>query len=81
MANEEQQQALLDLYLKHPSDPSEKIRKVREIFSSLNIEEITKKEISDFYSNAVYFLDLLDVKEEKKSALRKMASELLDREF
>jgi len=81
VANEEQQRALLDLYSKHPSDSTGKIREVREIFSSLNIEEITKKEISYFYSNALYFLDLLDVKEEKKTALRKMASELLDRDF
>ncbi|MCX6252179.1 MAG: polyprenyl synthetase family protein [Bacteroidetes bacterium] len=80
-ANEIQRKELRDHYSKRMDDPSDKIRKVKEIFSSLKIEENTKTEISRYYLNAIYFLDLLAAEEKKKNELRQMASGLLNRDF
>jgi geranylgeranyl diphosphate synthase, type II len=81
LADERRQMKLAELYSNHPIDPADKVARVRDLFSSLKIEEITKAEISRYYSEALRFLELVEVEEERKKDLRKMASELIERDF
>lgn len=60
-------------------DKLEKIEAVKSIFSQLNIEEITRERIRDFYSQAISHLDRLNRQEERKNELYNFASFLLNR--
>jgi geranylgeranyl diphosphate synthase type II len=60
-------------------DKGEKIREVTRIFDKLNLRELTSEKIDYYFSRGLEFLDKLPVPDSRKSELRNLVSELLDR--
>ena len=64
----------------HIFDGDEKIKQVRQVYDELNIPYITRKSILEYSDKAFSFLDSVQVSEERKSVLRQLALELMNRE-
>jgi geranylgeranyl diphosphate synthase type II len=60
-------------------DPEEKINAIRSIYNQLDIERLTASAMNEYYTDAIMHLDKLEVREDKKLELRKMADEILVR--
>jgi len=59
---------------------TEKIKGVKNIYNSLEINNHTEKEIEKYYQAGLKYLDEIDIEEERKSELRKFAALLNQRE-
>ena len=59
----------------------QKINRVREIYSRLHIREKTMEQIDIFFVNALKWLQEVDVEENRKEELKKLAKQLLRRDF
>lgn len=75
-----QAEELVHLFSISPSDPSDKIKTVREIFIASKAAEDTRLEIEK-YSNLTYsVLDGINISEEKKELLREFGKKLMERD-
>jgi geranylgeranyl diphosphate synthase type II len=61
-------------------DASEKIFQVRKVYDELHIPEITRETISAYSAKAFAFLDSVQVEEGRKTLLRQVALELMNRD-
>jgi geranylgeranyl diphosphate synthase, type II len=59
----------------------QKIEKVKEIYSNLNIREKTREQIDIYYNNALECLQKINVEESRKEELKKLAKQLLGRDY
>lgn len=60
-------------------DPDEKINAIRNIYRELDIEKLTASAMDEYYRNAVLHIDRLDIPEDKKMEIRKMADKIPER--
>ncbi len=60
-------------------DRDEKITAVKEIYSSLNIENIVAQKIRQYHEKAIQYLDSLQTDDQKKSELRNFSQYLMKR--
>ena len=81
LANDMQREELLRYLSTLSMTPDAKIRRVKELYRILHIEEITKAEISGYFDKALQCLDQLDVEQNDKTELRGFANRLLIREY
>ena len=78
-SNTEDQKQLSHLYSISPTDPSDKIETVTQIFLSSGSAEATKTAIQDFTQKAYDVLDDLKISEEDKDRLRIFGDQLMKR--
>jgi len=60
-------------------DPEEKINAIRSIYNQLDIERLTASAMNEYYTDAIMHLDKIEVGEDRKLELRKMADAILVR--
>lgn len=77
--NGEDQLQLEHLYGVNPSDPTEKIDTVKQLFISSGSAEATKKEIENYTNKAFSVLESIKISEANKQALRAFGNELMNR--
>jgi len=80
LAEEEKKEELITLYNSNNIKEEEKIERVINIFSSLNIQQITEQEIDDYFENGLVFLNSLEVENDAKKELLKLAGKMIHRE-
>ena len=68
------------LYESHDTDSAEKVKRVKEIFSQLNIEMHTRELIEDYYQKALRDLSSISLPEEAMEALSEYTAGLMERE-
>ncbi|OUS01364.1 polyprenyl synthetase [Flavobacteriales bacterium 33_180_T64] len=78
-SNKEDRLQLEHLYGVSPSDPSEKIETVKQLFASSGSAEATKKEIENYTNKAFSVLDSIKISEENKDALKAFGNDLMNR--
>lgn len=66
--------------LRTETDPQQKIEQTKNLFEALNIPQITLEAINSYYKKGLESLALIEVNEEKKMALKGIATHLLSRE-
>jgi len=64
LADDDKKEELINLYNSNGFDENEKINKVIDIFSSLNIQQITEQKIDTYFDNGLIFLNKLSVETE-----------------
>jgi geranylgeranyl diphosphate synthase type II len=62
------------------ASPEEKIAAVTGIYNTLGIDKMAQAKIEEYYSKALEALNSVNVPEERKTALRKYASEMMKRQ-
>ena len=62
------------------ASPEEKIAAVTDIYNTLGIDKMAQAKIEEYYSKALEALNSVNVPEERKTALRKYASEMMKRQ-
>ncbi|WP_047548361.1 polyprenyl synthetase family protein [Psychroserpens sp. Hel_I_66] len=67
------------LYSVNPTDPTDKIDTVKQLFVSSGSAEATKKEIENYTIKAFSVLDALKISEENKNALKAFGNNLMNR--
>jgi len=78
----EKEKSELDSCFSDPSIPAEeKIKRVKQVYQSLKIREITLEEIGKYFSEALLSCDGIDADVNSKKALGLFANELLKRDF
>jgi len=80
LANGETLAELTNLFQQQQIDPNHKILRIKEIYQSLGIDNITQQIIEDYHKKAIDYLELISVDEASKSGLRKLANEMIHRE-
>ncbi|WP_298901497.1 polyprenyl synthetase family protein [uncultured Psychroserpens sp.] len=78
-SNGEDQLQLEHLYSVNPSDPSEKIATIKQLFVSSGSAEATKNEIENYTKKAFSVLDTIKISEENKDKLRAFGNDLMNR--
>ena len=78
-SNKENRLQLEHLYGVNPSDPSEKIDTIKQLFVSSGSSEATKNEIEQFTKKAFSVLETIKISEENKSKLRAFGNDLMNR--
>ena len=73
-------QELEHLFSIKPTDPTSKIRIVKELFENSGAADYSKKKIMLFTEKAFNQLDELQLENNKKDVLRKMANDLMNRQ-
>jgi geranylgeranyl diphosphate synthase, type II len=81
VAGAKQKTELLHYFASRSLSPDEKIRKVKDLYRLLHVDEITRVEISSCFDNALQWLDQMNVEEKDKNVLREYSNHLLAREF
>jgi geranylgeranyl diphosphate synthase type II len=81
LAGDKQRKELLRCLSARSMTPDEKIRRVKNLYRLLHVEEITKAEISDWFDKALQCLDQMDVGQNDKKELRGFAKRLLNRQY
>jgi len=79
IATGKQMQMLQKLIRLKDPDPVVKIRKVMEIYDSLNIKSITEKLANDYISKSVEYLEKAEADNERKRELTLLANSLMGR--
>lgn len=80
LANDEQRAELMRLYGSDDFEEQQKIKRVTDIFKSLNIDKIALKQVEEYYSEALKFLEKLnDIAQNKRQLLYQYAEYLLKR--
>ena len=72
-------ETLKSLISENTTKPSEKIHQVMEIYNECEIRQLTLSTINEYFNLSSGSLDLLEVEEEKKQALREFSSWLMGR--
>jgi len=80
LADEKSYESLWYYFNKEFESDSEKITGVKDIYNSLDIKNHTEKEIDKYYLAGLKYLDEIEIKEERRSELRKFAALLNQRE-
>ena len=75
----EQQQELKHLFGINPSDSSEKVDSVKELFVSSGAAEATKQEIAAYTKDAFTVLDALNIGDKEKQVLKAFGENLMNR--
>nr|WP_321221594.1 polyprenyl synthetase family protein [uncultured Psychroserpens sp.] len=78
-SNDDDKLQLEHLYGVNPSDPSDKIETVKQLFISSGSAEATKQEIENYTNKAFSVLDSLKISEENKEALKAFGNNLMNR--
>ena len=65
---------------KKKHDPGEKIKRVTEIFSSLELDRITAELADSHYEQALQFLDRVNAPSERKLPIAEAAKKLMARD-
>jgi geranylgeranyl diphosphate synthase type II len=68
------------LYASHNIPKTEKVTKVKEIFNQLNIEQLTRQLIDDYYQKALHNLSCISLSEEAREDLSDYTAGLMERE-
>jgi len=78
----EKERSELDRCFSDPLIPAEeKIARVKNVYQSLKIREITLEEIENYFSKALQSSDGINVDEKSRKVLGLFANELLKRDF
>ncbi|MDW5289306.1 polyprenyl synthetase family protein [Formosa sp. PL04] len=78
-SEEEQQRELQDLFSISPTDSSDKVQSVKQLFLSSGAADATTKEIESYTNQAFSVLDTLDISQDKKNLLRQFGENLMTR--
>ena len=78
-SNENQRDQLLHLFSIHPSDNSDKINSVKEIFDATGASKATQQAIQDFTLKAFATLQKIGIDNEKKEKLQSFGENLMGR--
>ncbi|MBA6152212.1 polyprenyl synthetase family protein [Gelidibacter maritimus] len=78
-SNEDDRLELQHLFGITPSDPSDKIETVKQIFQTSGSADATRKEIENYTKKAFTVLDKLSIPENKKEALKIFGDDLMNR--
>lgn len=81
VADRETKQELLHVYNGANEPSQEKIRKVKNIFNKLNIEETTKEQIKQYSEKAINYLEEVDAENKRKENLRDIIYKLVERDY
>lgn len=76
-ANEKEQ--LLHLFSIHPTDNTDKIESVKQIFTQTGADVATQQAIQDFTQKAFQTLDTMNISDDKKAVLRAFGNKLMSR--
>ena len=68
-------------FSKQEMEPQEKINRVKEIYTRLNVPEKTKEQIDIYYAKALNCLQEIEVEDQRKEELKALAKQLLQRDF
>lgn len=79
LADNKKRKELKELFQKTFSDNAEKIKTVKNIYNSLNIQEITEAESEFYYQKAVTQLNAVEIADARKEVFREFASNLMKR--
>ncbi len=78
-ASEQQQQQLRTIYKSTELSEEQKISQVKAIFDSLDVPQITQREIASRFDRALEILDSIDIAPERKESMRQFANTLVNR--
>lgn len=81
LAQGKDQEDLKTLITQKEFNRDEKVKKVTQIYDQLKIKEVVQKQITDLNTKAFQFLSQVQVQDDKKSELKKLADKLLNRIF
>ncbi len=79
-ANATQRSALENWLNKTDFDKEEKVEAVKVLYDELQIRQLTKQKMSEFFALGLQKLQQIDVKPDKKETLRQFAGQLMERE-
>lgn len=75
----EEKEQLLHLFSIHPTDNTDKIQSVKQIFTQTGADAATQQAIQDFTLKAFQTLDTMNISEDKKAVLRAFGNKLMSR--
>lgn len=75
----EEKEQLLHLFSIHPSDNTDKIQSVKQIFTQTGADAATQQAIQDFTLKAFQTLDTMNISEDKKAILKAFGNKLMSR--
>ena len=75
----EEKEQLLHLFSIHPSDNTDKIQSVKQIFTQTGADAATQQAIQDFTLKAIQTLDKMNISEDKKAILKAFGNKLMSR--
>ncbi len=78
-ASQTQQQQLRTIYKSTELSDEQKIGQVKAIFDSLDVPQITQREIASRFDMALNILDSIDIEAERKESMRQFANTLVNR--
>tara|TARA_R100001377_G_C3183969_1_gene107781 strand:- start:343 stop:1317 length:975 start_codon:yes stop_codon:yes gene_type:complete len=78
-STEEDKQQLLNLYSLKPSDQTNKIQTIKDIFETSGSSLATKQVIEEYTNKAFQILNKLQVSEDKKTVLKTFGQQLMNR--
>ena len=80
LANPEQKAQLDHWLAKKDFDPEEKIRAVKQIYTDLNLKEISRQKSDDYYHAAMNELQAIELENDRKKPLILLAKTIMKRE-
>ena len=75
----EEKEQLLHLFSIHPTDNTDKIQSVKQIFIQTGADAATQQAIQDFTLKAFQTLDAMNISDDKKAVLRAFGNKLMSR--
>jgi geranylgeranyl diphosphate synthase type II len=75
----EEKEQLLHLFSIHPTDNTDKIQSVKQIFNQTGADAATQQAIQDFTLKAFQTLDAMNISDDKKAVLRAFGNKLMSR--
>jgi len=75
-----QLESFMKIYSSHDTESNEKVRKVKEVFNQLNIKQLTRALIDEYYQKALYDLSCISLSVEAMELLREYTARLMERE-
>lgn len=75
----EEKEQLLHLFSIHPTDNTDKIQSVKQIFTQTGADAATQQAIQDFTLKAFQTLDAINISDDKKAVLRAFGNKLMSR--
>ena len=80
-ANDEQRKELTHWTTVTDFDRQEKIAAVTRLYDEMNIGQLAQEKIAYYFKESKHFLDVVNVKEERKAELRRYVELLMDRKY
>ena len=75
----EEKEQLLHLFSIHPTDNTDKVQSVKQIFTQTGADAATQQAIQDFTLKAFQTLDAMNISDDKKAVLRAFGNKLMSR--